>query len=48
MTKTSHTRMAETSHSVSQTGMAEPSHSVTGDHTGFRHGYGHAHESDNL
>jgi hypothetical protein len=43
-----HTRMTETSHSVSQAGMSEPSHSVTGDHTGFRHGYGHAHESDDL
>jgi hypothetical protein len=40
--------MAESSHSVAQPSMAESSYSVTGDHTGFRHGYGHAHESDDL
>jgi hypothetical protein len=44
----SHTRMTETSQSVSQASMAELSHSVTGEHTGFRHGYGHTHESDDL
>jgi hypothetical protein len=44
----SHTCMAEPSHSVAQPGVAESSHSVAGDDASFRHGYGHAHESDDL
>jgi hypothetical protein len=52
MTETSHSvsqaSMSESSHSVSQASLSESSHSVTGDHTSFRHGYGHAQKSDDL